>query len=54
MRRRLGKRATRKFKRNMRFVGALLALLIVIIVAFEVAPRNDDAPVLRVPSASEG
>jgi hypothetical protein len=43
----------RRLRRNALFLAALLAVLLAIVVAFELAPRNDDSRSLRVPSAAE-
>ena len=40
------KRAIRRIRRNAAFVAVLLALLVVILVAFRLAPR----PEIRVPA----
>ena len=48
------KRTIRRLRRNAAFVGALLALCLVILLALRFAPRNDDAPQLRVPVSQDG
>jgi hypothetical protein len=50
----MSKRAVRRLKRNALFLGALLALLAVILAAVQLAPRNDDTPSLRVPVSADG
>ena len=49
----LRKRTVRKMRRNALFLAALVGLVLIVVIAFELAPRNDDAPMLRVPTASE-
>jgi hypothetical protein len=46
---RVRRRTVRRLRRNAMLFAVLGSLLLAIIVAFEMASRNDDAPVLRVP-----
>jgi hypothetical protein len=50
---RLNRRATRRLRRNALFIGAVLALCLVVFLAFELAPQTDDTPKLRVPAVSD-